>query len=295
MFTKPPLIQQERVYFIRMCRKKHCRKNNQPHLVCRESWKKGLYRGRGRNGKIWERVRKKTIICICDIIFPTADIQTKLGNVSGFHLLTLHFLLPPLSVFFSLFYGESGRRKRNVANLQKLGSLFHSILEVCTTAPLVGDPVGACLLLSQLFVLSFRSPVCASPIRVLIIAVLSCLAEDAAGISSKDISTGGSWPKVQLADIFLSSSVLFFKNKYSGGQRILLRVRFTSACCAFAKFMYVCLIHNFKTYRFVQLKGGVHANGCVLIFCSFTSLIIIFCEILMVFYQFELQMTNCTE
>lgn len=103
---------------------------------------------------------EKIPLQICDIILPTAHIQTKQGCVSGFHLVLSsppHPLPPPPSPFpsffpfFSPFCRESGRRKRTVAELQETGSLSHPRLELSTTAPLVGDRAGVCLFLSQPF------------------------------------------------------------------------------------------------------------------------------------------------
>lgn len=59
----------------------------------------------------WHNVgngKEKIPLQICDIILPTAHIQTKQGYVSGFHLrlfsppLTLSSSLPPLFLFLSL-------------------------------------------------------------------------------------------------------------------------------------------------------------------------------------------------
>lgn len=99
------------------------------------------YRGRGRTlGK----GKEKSPLHICDIILPSAHIQTKQGYVSGFHLgyffsplCSPSFLLSLFFFFFSPFLRESGRRKREVAELQEFGSLSHPSLELSTTALLV--------------------------------------------------------------------------------------------------------------------------------------------------------------
>ena len=161
----------------------------------------------------------------------------------------ISFTRPPLSPPspFSVFLHSLGKvgGERDVEILQQLGSLSHPIPEVGTTAPLVGDPVGAGLPLSQAFVLSLRSPLSVHHPSVLISAELLYLSQGGVRISSKEISTEGSWHV-----IFHNSSSLVFK--YTGQQQILLRVRFTSAF-VFAKFMHVCLIHNFKTDRSVYI------------------------------------------
>lgn len=100
---------------------------------------------------VWKG-KEKIPLQICDIILPTAHIQTKQGYVSGFHLvLSSPPLRSPSSFLFFPFFRESGRRKREVAELQELGSLSHPSLELSTTAPLVGDWAGVCLFLSPPF------------------------------------------------------------------------------------------------------------------------------------------------
>lgn len=118
-------------------------------------------------------------------------------------------LSSPSSVSFFPLFRESGRRKREVAELQKFGSLSHPSLELSTTAPLVRDWEGVCLFLSQLFPPFTQDPfLCTSLISDLLTALLSRLPLGARGIYQEDNDN-----KFSSQSFYITNIISFFLQK----------------------------------------------------------------------------------
>lgn len=99
---------------------------------------------------MYEKVRRKSHF---RFVTSSSPLLTSRPN-RAMCLVFIQFFPPlrsPSSFLFFPFFRESGRRKREVAELQELGSLSHPSLELSTTAPLVGDWAGVCLFLSPPF------------------------------------------------------------------------------------------------------------------------------------------------
>lgn len=172
---------------------------------------------------------EKIPLQICDIILPTAPIQTKQGCVSGFHLvlpppslLILSLLL--LSLLFFLSVEKVGGGRERWQNSRRL--------EVCPIPALNSAPQLLWLetgLVSVSFCLNHSLPSPRTPLSLLVPyqrlfaqrpSFWEVLEKPARGIYQED-----NVQKSSLQSFYISESVfLFFINKYSGAQLLQLRV-----------------------------------------------------------------------
>lgn len=109
----------------------------------------GPQRRRGGYMQKVGQAKRKVLLQLSDIILPSAHIQTKQGYVSGLHLLLSPSRSPSPSSFS--FFSLSGRRKKEVVEVQQFERVSLPSLDLSSTVPLVCSRESVCLFLSLTF------------------------------------------------------------------------------------------------------------------------------------------------
>ena len=211
----------------------------------------------------WQHVGKgkeKIPLRICDIILPTAHVQTKQGYVSGFHLRLFSPALSLLSSLFSLSLEKWEEEER--------GGRTPGVWKFVPSQPWTqhhsssGLRPGGCLSLFSLsrFPPSLRTPLSAHLSSATFITALlgslplgRCWKSQQGGIYQEDNDH-----KSSLQTIYITELFFFFKNKNSGVQLLQLRVSLKSSTSCRCLQMCTCSIS-----QFLLLQGFTLFAPCV--------------------------------